>query len=233
MLLAGGIMGQGYQCGQVWGAALAAGARAYQIYGGGAQAETAAVIAAQRLMNVFNAKYHAINCSDLTVRDMKVPQQALKFLAKGGPIRCFSMTAGYASTTARELNAAFPAEPPASAPAPISCTAALARGLGLSELHVSMAAGLAGGIGLSGEGCGVLGAAIWIASLRDAQTDAGFSYNNPKANALIEKFLESSGYEFECHKITGRRFGNVYEHASYVRDGGCQQIITALAAAVE
>ena len=38
--LAGGIMQHGYQCGMIWGAALAAGAQAYRLYGAGAQAET-------------------------------------------------------------------------------------------------------------------------------------------------------------------------------------------------
>ena len=46
MPLAGGIMLHGYQCGMIWGAALAAGAQAYRLYGPGPQAETAAIIAA-------------------------------------------------------------------------------------------------------------------------------------------------------------------------------------------
>ena len=36
--LAGGIMNYGYQCGIVWGAALAAGAQAYRLYGASPQA---------------------------------------------------------------------------------------------------------------------------------------------------------------------------------------------------
>ena len=37
--------------------------------------------------------------------------------------------------------------------------------MGVSDLHVTMAAGFAGGIGLSGGGCGALGAAIWITGM--------------------------------------------------------------------
>jgi len=51
--LAGGFMGYGYQCGMLWGAVLAAGAQAYRIFGAGPQAETEAVIAAQRLVEAF------------------------------------------------------------------------------------------------------------------------------------------------------------------------------------
>ncbi len=40
MPLAGGLMGYGYQCGMLWGAALAAGAHAYHLFGTGPRAET-------------------------------------------------------------------------------------------------------------------------------------------------------------------------------------------------
>jgi hypothetical protein len=46
--LAGGIEQMGFQCGQLWGAALAAGAQAYLAYGPGPRAETAALICAGR-----------------------------------------------------------------------------------------------------------------------------------------------------------------------------------------
>jgi len=51
--LAGGIMQHGYQCGMIWGAVLAAGARAYELFGPGPEAETRAVMAAQKLVNEF------------------------------------------------------------------------------------------------------------------------------------------------------------------------------------
>ena len=50
-------------------------------------------------------------------------------------------------------------------PAPVSCAAVLAQKMGASDLHTVMAAGFAGGIGLSGGGCGALGAAIWITGM--------------------------------------------------------------------
>ena len=230
MLLAGGIMGQGYQCGQIWGAALAAGARAYQLFGPGPQAETAAVIASQRLVKTFRSHYQEINCLELTGADIKIPKQALKYLAKGGPIRCFSMTAGYASAAFREINSAFADLSIEAMPRPVSCAAVLAQKMGLSEMQTVMAAGLAGGIGLSGGACGVLGAAIWILSLKGGKEGVQFSYDNPEATATIERFLESTDYEFECSKITGRRFESVQDHARYIRDGGCSKIIAAIAA---
>ncbi len=98
-------------------------------------------------------------------------------------------------------------------------------------MHVVMAAGLAGGIGLSGGACGALGAAIWILgmkSLRDG--DAKVSFKAPAASQLIERFLKCTDYEFECSTIVGRTFDGVGDHADYVCKGGCSKIIEALAA---
>ena len=67
MPFAGGIVNQGYQCGMLWGAALAAGAQAYRLLGPGPQAETAAIIAAQRLVESFRARTNnEINCLEIT-----------------------------------------------------------------------------------------------------------------------------------------------------------------------
>lgn len=230
MPLAGGMM-QGYQCGQLWGAALAAGAQAYQLFGPGAQAEAAAVMAAQRLVESFRARNKEINCFEITEVDMKhvKTMQIVKLFLKGGPIRCFGMAARYAPIAFREINAALAEKPIQALSGPVSCAAVLAKKMGLSDRQVVMTAGFAGGIGLSG---GALGAAIWILSLKDNQEGVKIEMQNPRASAMIDKFVESSDYEFECAKIVGRRFEDVNEHAYYLQAGGCQKIIEALAAQV-
>ena len=101
--------------------------------------------------------------------------------------------------------------------------------MGASELHTVMASGLAGGIGLSGGACGALGAAIWLSGVKNSAAGGKISFSDPAASAMIEKYLESADYEFECAKIVGRKFENAADHAAYVRDGGCAKIIEALA----
>ena len=231
--LAGGIEQMGFQCGQLWGAALAAGAQAYHTYGPGPQAETAALIAAQRLTESFRTRYRSINCLDVIDLDWKNAQakQVLKFLLRGGPIRCFSMTAGYARAATNEINAAFAGNQLAAPAAPVSCAALLAQKMGASDLHTVMAAGLAGGIGLSGGACGALGAAIWILEMNRVKDGTGkVEFNSPEAIEVIDRFLQRSDGEFECAKIVGRQFENVADHARYLHDGGCTKIIEALAA---
>ncbi len=236
MPLAGGVMGYGYQCGMLWGAALAAGAQAYRLYGPGPLAETMAVLAAQRLVYAFIARNKHINCSEITEmkwKELSSGQLApvIKFFIKGGPIVCFSMSANYARIAFNEIDITLSEKPIEAPSSPVSCAAMLAQKMGVSEMHSVMAAGFAGGIGLSGGACGALGAAIWINRMNGSQEeDKNFNLEDPTILAMIDRYLESADYEFECSKIVGRKFENVADHASYLRDGGCSKIIEALAA---
>lgn len=231
--LAGGMMQQGYQCGMLWGAALAAGAQAYRLHGPGPLTEAKAILAAQRLVEAFRSRNKEINCFEITELNWKGENQALpilKFFITGGPIGCFRMAASYAPIAYNVMNTAYSEKLGEAPPAPVSCAAALAQKMGASDLHTVMAAGLAGGIGLSGGGCGALGAAIWIIGMNsDPEGIKSFGYENPKAVEAMDGFLKSSDYEFECAKIVGRKFESIADHAAYVRGGGCAGIIEALA----
>jgi len=159
--LAGGIVNQGYQCGMLWGATLAAGAQAFRLLGPGPQAETEAIIATQRLVESFRARNKHINCFEISGLNMqKEPQEGqlysskpsivplLKFLVKGGPIVCFRMAARYAPEAFSDINTSL-SEKRIEAPSPpVSCSAMLAQKMGVSDMHTVMAAGFAGGIGL-------------------------------------------------------------------------------------
>jgi hypothetical protein len=237
MLLAGGMLQKGYQCGMVWGAALAAGAQAYELYGQGPKAETAAILASQRLVESFRTRNRYINCVDIIDFDWKgssdkdMTKKVLKFLLKGGPIGCFRMAAKYAPLALDDINTTFSEDDFEIPSPPVSCTALLAQQMSLSAQHTVMAAGLAGGIGLSGGACGALGMLIWILTMRDLEAGAeinGFSY--PRGDAAVEKYLESTDHKFECAGVVGRKFESLADHAAYLRQGGCAQIIDALAA---
>ncbi|TAL34471.1 MAG: hypothetical protein EPN93_12170 [Spirochaetes bacterium] len=233
MPLAGGIMQHGYQCGMIWGAALAAGAHAYRILGAGPQAEARAIVASQRLVESFRAQNNNTNCLEIT--DIDKSSSTMKmitfFLIKGGTIGCFRMAARYAPAALNEINAACSEEQIETPAASVSCAALLAQKMGASEMHSVMAAGLAGGIGLSGGACGALGAAIWITGMRslEAGTDK-LGFKEPTALEVIDRFIKSSDYEFECSKIVGRKFESIGDHANHVCKGGCSKIIEALAA---
>ncbi len=232
MPLAGGIMQHGYQCGMIWGATLAAGAQAYRLLGPGPQAETMAVITAQRLVEAFRVYHGEINCLEIT--DVDKSSSALKmiyvFLIKGGSIGCLRMTAKYAKAAFSEINSSLSGKLIEAPSPPTSCAAMLAQKMGLSDMQTVMAAGLAGGIGLCGGACGALGAAIWIFGMNSIKGGAGkISYEDKGALDIINRFLKCTDYEFECSEIVGRKFENINDHAGYLRDGGCSKIIEVLA----
>jgi hypothetical protein len=231
--LAGGIMQYGYQCGMIWGAALAAGARAYRLFGPGPQAETAAISAAERLVESFRAGNKYINCLEITDLDRTSSnmQMIMFFLIKGGTIGCMRMAAKYAKVALSEIESAF-SETHVEAPSPpVSCSALLARKVGVSDLHAVMAAGLAGGIGLCGGACGALGASIWISGLNRLKTQGGKAdFKDPTAQKIIDRFLKCADYKFCCSDIVGRKFESIDDHANYLREDGCSEIIEALAA---
>ncbi len=234
MTFAGGIMQHGYQCGLVWGATLAAGAQAYQLFGAGPQAETKAIIAAKRLVESFRAlNKNNVNCLEITELDKSssTMQMITYFLIKGGTIGCFRRAAKYAHAAFSEINAALSDAEIETPPAPVSCSAVLAQKMGASPMHAAMAAGLAGGIGLSGGACGALGAAIWISGIESLKEPGGkINFKDRRASGIIDRFLRCTDYEFECSKIVGRRFENVGDHVRYLGGGGCSKIIEVLAA---
>jgi hypothetical protein len=234
MPLAGGIANMGYQCGMLWGAALAAGAQAYRLHGPGPQAESEAIVASKKLVGAFRAHTkNEINCLEISDLDMQGEfdvRKILKFFIKGGPIGCFRMTARYAPDVRSEIDSVLSEEQIEPLASPVSCATMLAKSMGVSEMHEVMTAGFAGGIGLSGGACGALGAAIWIIGLNQPVEIDGLSYSGTWVNDTIEKFLESTDFEFECSKIVGRKFEDVADHAEYIRNGGCSKIIDVLAA---
>jgi hypothetical protein len=232
--LAGGIIGHGYQCGMLWGAALNAGAQVYRHCGNDTRAEAESIIAAQRLVKSFRARNASINCADLTMPDIETAGMTY-FLLKGGLIRCLHRAANYAPAAFDEVAACL-SKPPTDVPcSPASCSAMLAKKVGASDRHTVMAAGFAGGIGLSGGGCGALGTAVWIIAMNTIEEGvAGNLWESKlfraRANAAIDEFLKVSGHEIECAEIVGRRFQNLDDHARHLRDGGCAAIIETLAA---
>lgn len=254
--LCAGIMGNGYQCGMVWGSALAAGARACQVLGPGPRAQTGAIRAAQGIVESFRTQNKTIECAEIAGIDLLSASaiQTVAYILRGGPIRCFRMAAGYPSVAFDQIEATISAENGEArrpevdgapiAPgerdagggevpaAPVGCAALLAQRMGASEMHTVMAAGLAGGIGLSGSACGALGTAVWLACLESLEEGARkIPYKPSQGVALVERFLGCRGGEFRCSKIVGRAFESVDDHADFIRGGGCREIIEALAAA--
>jgi hypothetical protein len=219
--LAGGLM-QGYQCGMIWGATLAAGAEAYRTYGPGARAEEAAMRAARRIVASFRALNGKTDCLDITDTDPRNGWQVFyNFFVKGGTVRCIKRAVDYAPVAFRAIQEGLADADSESPCHPESCAAKLARRMGASERHAVMAAGLAGGIGFSGGACGALGAAMWLLGMRGRED---------RIEEVMDRFLKATDYEVECERVVGRKFESVQDHAFHLATGGCEAVLEALAA---
>lgn len=242
--LAGGLLQNGYQCGMIWGAALAAGAEAYRRYGAGPKAHAAAIGAASKLAQSFRYRTGSTRCREIIGGDLTGMLGRIKYMLTGKAVNCTRLAAKWAPEALKMADEALRAAPGNPPPEPVSCSALLAQKMGASEMEQTMVAGLAGGTGLGGDACGALGGAVWLTTLkwyRDnpnvtdtflhsfKQETTGKTDSHQEIQKLVKKFPEASGSSWLCEQITGRRFENVNEHSDFLRRGGCREIIRSLA----
>jgi hypothetical protein len=74
-----------------------------------------------------------------------------------------------------------------------------------------------------------LGAAILLLGVKSLKEGGKIDYGSPRAMGVIDKFIKSTDFKFECSEIVGRRFESVGDHASYLRDRGCSEVLEVLA----
>lgn len=231
--LAGGIVAEGHQCGMLWGAILAAGREAARRYAEEPRAVAAAIEVSMQLSGNFAEYAGAIDCRAITGTNFKNPLSMagyILFKARS----CFSLAEEWAPEALRSLEEAFveqdltPLDEPQT-----SCATELLRQVGADSEEALSVAGFAGGLGLSGSGCGALGAALWKRTKAwSARNPGKFAFKNPDAKQLLEAFRRQTGGKLRCSEICGRRFETPEEHSEFIRSGGCKKILDLLASAL-
>ncbi len=227
--LAGGVMRKGFQCGMIWGAALAVGTEAYRNTKDLDQAVELAIVTTQKLVTSFKERTHTVNCREITDTDFSKKFQMAKYLLfKAKP--CFDLAENWAPEAIEAACAGLSMEPARLSRNPLSCATEVARKMGATDEQAAMVAGFAGGLGLSGQACGALAAAIWMNSMEWSKAHPQkMATSNPAAERTFKKFIEVTGAEVLCHKLCGRRFNSIDEHSEYIEQGGCAKLIEALA----
>jgi len=110
-----------------------------------------------------------------------------------------------------------------------NCATQVAKKMGATDAEMVMVSGFAGGMGLSGNGCGALASAIWMNSLKWIENNPGKSaFGNPKAKATLKRFLKVTNKEMLCQKICSQRFDSIEDHSEFIKKGGCQNLISSL-----
>jgi hypothetical protein len=229
---AGGIMRRGYQCGMLWGASLAVGAESFRSCDDRGQAIAAAITATQHLMESFANRAKSVDCRDITRCDYLSKWSMLKYFFSGRFLYCFKLAEKWAPEAIQSATEGLSHEQTGLPQLAISCASETAKKMGASDEEMVMVAGFAGGLGLSGNACGALSAAIWMNSLAwcRKQIDSKKSpFDNPNAKNTLNAFYSETDSKILCHKITGQRFKTIDDHTEFMKSGGCDKLINVLA----
>lgn len=232
-LLAGGVVQQGYQCGLLWGAVFAVGAESFRRRPDRDRAIGTAIKAARHVSASFVARAGSPDCYDITSCEWTNKLSIAKYMLTGKFLSCFKLADAWAPEAIRAAEEGLALDPSDLPARPLSCASEVVRLSGGSDAEMVTVAGLAGGIGLSGGGCGALAAAVWMNALsriRDKTYKASFS--DPVAERILRTFFEAAGSELDCRVIAGRSFPTVADHTEFIGAGGCGSLIQALAGAV-
>ena len=226
--LAGGIMQQGYQCGMIWGASMAAGRQAFKIENDRSKAIELSVGAAKELLSSFHKKHGTVDCSDITQTDFSSKFQFVKFIIFKAR-SCFSHAGKWAGEAINTAKESLSNNKTYSNSESLSCASEVLKIMGASEEEQMTVAGFAGGLGLSGNACGALSAAIWYNTKKFLEDNPDEkTYPNPAATKTIEAFYKASDFEMMCSNICNKKFKSVQEHSEYIKSGGCEKIIQSL-----
>ncbi len=237
--LAGGLMNTGHQCGMLWGAALAAGAEAFRRYDNPNQAITVAVKATQHIMKSFINRTNTPNCREITGCDLSSFFGLLKFMVKS-TIKglenntCFNLAEQWAPEAIQSAKEGLSDKEIDFNQHSANCAAEVVKKMGGSDEEMAMVAGFAGGLGLSGNACGALSAALWMNTLDWCRKNPGKTppyFNNPNTKKILKAFYEATDSEILCRKISGQSFEKIEDHTAFIKNGGCEKLIDALAKA--
>ncbi len=228
--LAGGILQQGYQCGMLWGASMAVGAEALRKIKNPDQATGLAILATQHVMESFVHRTESIECEDITHCDFSNKKSFLKYMLSGKFVNCLKLAGKWAPEALDAASAGLGKDLEDLPQQSLSCASELVQKMGGSEEEMLMVAGFAGGLGLSGSGCGALAAAVWKNALIHNRKETGKSANyDPNTDPTLKAFYEETDYEIQCDKICGQRFQTLDEHTEFIKKGGCKKLIGVLA----
>ena len=163
--LAGGILQQGYQCGMLWGAAMAAGAEAFRRLEHPGRATGLAILATQQINSSFVDRTSSVDCEDITQTDFQNKRSFAKYMLTGKFVNCFVLAGKWAPEALEAARKGLDREGRELPEESLSCASELVKQMGGSEEEAAMVAGFAGGLGLGGSGCGALAAAVWMHAL--------------------------------------------------------------------
>jgi len=245
-VLAGGILNQGHACGMLWGAALAAGARARARFKRSEEAAAAALGVTALAADEFRGLAGAMDCREIIGRDLTTVSGKLAYVAWGGAAVCTRLALKWAPKAhdlIQEGLAGF--DPGGLTQPPRNCAMEtmkrLAGPLGLDLENAPVwVAGFAGGLGLKGNACGALAGGILALALKYYQAhrgqprdsmlkalaqEAGLARDFARLPSLLRAEFDRRFHTEVCREIMSGRFAGQDDLSTFLADGGCQEVI--------
>lgn len=228
--LAGGILQQGYQCGMLWGVSMAVGAEAYRRTDSLEKAIALTIKATQLIVESLIKRGDSIDCSDISECDWQSKKSVAKYMISGKVFSCFKLVEKWAPEAIEVAYKGLSYDQNELPNHCVSCASEVARKMGATDEEMVMVAGFAGGIGLSGDACGALGAAIWYKTVSELiRKNKKTGMSNPMWDKQLKDFYEVTDYEILCNQISGKQFKTLDQHTEFITNGGCEKLIESLA----
>jgi hypothetical protein len=237
-LLAGGLANRGYQCGMLWGCSLAVGAECYRKYKNPAMASAVTVSTMEKIILSFRGKTGTTDCRTMTKCDFSKPWGLVKYMVLYLPKGltnsvCFNVAEEWLPEAAELAKKEIVESCNCKTKEMVNCASHVVKLSGGSDEECATVAGFAGGLGLSGNACGALAAVIWFRLLswcRDNPGKMPSYFNNKIVKKLLKSFMKETDKKMVCSTICGKKFATIEEHSEYIKSGGCENILKALAA---
>jgi hypothetical protein len=180
-------------------------------------------------MESFENRTKSIECSDVTQTDFNNKWSFAKYMLSGKFTSCFVLAGRWGPEAVDAAKEGLSLPPKGIKYKARSCASEVVKKMGGTEEEMVMVSGFAGGLGLRGDGCGALAAAIWMNSLQSIKSSGKPAPYKPESNAVLQAFYKETQYEMECKVICSRQFKTIDEHSEFIKDGGCKKLISVLA----
>jgi hypothetical protein len=219
----------------LWGASLAASAEVFRRTNGGSNAIEIAIDATKLLAESFKNSASSINCREITGFDLSKNIDMIKYMLKYIFLfdrKCVNLAEKWIPEAIQSIIDNIPIENSGSEKKAASCASEMAKLMGVSDEEIFMVAGFAGGLGLTGNACGALSAAVWLNNLSWCKKNPDKTppyFKNSIAKEIIKIFKNKTNSEIVCNKICKRSFRTIDEHTEFIKNGGCAELLSILA----
>lgn len=247
-VFSGGFMHRGHACGLLTGAVLAAGFVARSRFDDDRLRSGAALYTAIQLTMAYSKLTGSVNCLEITDVSLMHLSGRLRYLQQGKDRMCGGIHLKWATQAQQLIDSSLVAFSHSRQTGPfVNCAVRTLRELvvitGMKAEDAVLVAGFSGGVGLCGNVCGALTAAVFAMSaghqlvrkqkqrdsrIRGALEELTGSNYRGAATRLRRDFVQQFGSEL-CADIIGRRFQDIDDYSIFIEQGRCDKVIKFVA----